>query len=431
MLDIKLVREQPEIVKKAVISRGMESEAKIVDSILDLDGRRRALIGEVESLKHERNRTSEKILEIKSSGGDISGMRDQMRKISERIKELDEEVREVSDRLRELMLEVPNLPHPSVPIGSNERENVEVRRYGDEPKFSFRPKPHWEIGENLGILDFQRGAKIASARFTLMRGAGALLERALINFMLDLHTREHGYLEVFPPILANSKSFEGTGQLPKFEREMYVCRDDDLLLAPTAEVPVTNIHRDEILRESSLPRKYVAYTPCFRREAGSYGKDVRGIIRQHQFNKVELVKFAHPDNSFDELESLVRDAEEVLRKLEIHYRVVSLCTADLGFSAAKCYDLEVWLPGAGEFKEISSCSCFTDFQARRANIRFKPSGGGKPRFVHTLNGSGLAIGRTVAAILENFQLDDGRVVVPKVLRQYMGGMTLIEPERSV
>ncbi|MDD5748119.1 MAG: serine--tRNA ligase [Actinomycetota bacterium] len=424
MLDIRLIRENPQEVKRAIQSRGL-SEVSLVDRILETDRKRRGILVETENLKHQRNLASSEIVSMSSEGGDITPLKEKMKKISEQIKELDSEEHSVSDELLKLMLNVPNIPHESVPVGKDERDNIEVRRWGDPPQFSFKPKPHWETGEKLGILDFKRGAKIASSRFTLMRGAGALLERALVNFMLDLHTKEHGYTEVFPPILASSKSFEGTGQLPKFEQEMYVCRDDDLILAPTAEVPVTNIHRDETLKESELPLKYAAYTPCFRREAGSYGKDVRGIIRQHQFNKVELVKFAHPDNSFDELESLVQDAEEVLKRLEIHYRVVVLCVADLGFSSTKCYDLEVWLPGVGEFKEISSCSCFTDFQARRASIKFKPSGGGKPRFVHTLNGSGLAVGRTIAAILENFQLDDGRVVIPAALRPYMNNMSII------
>ncbi len=425
MLDLRLIRENPHMVKSAMEKRGLGPDISKIDEIIEADSERRKVLVEVERLKQLRNETGDKIAELKKRKEDASGLIAEMRKISDRIKELDLKVRDIDETLRLLLLEVPNIPHESVPVGADERSNVEVRRWGEAPSFSFKPKPHWEIGEALGILDFKAGAKIASSRFTLLRGAGALLERALINFMLDLHTREHGYTEVFPPILANRDSFIGTGQLPKFEEDMYVC-SDDLLLAPTAEVPVTNIHRDEILKESELPIKYTAYTPCFRREAGSYGRDVRGIIRQHQFNKVELVKFAHPDNSFDELESLTRDAEEILQKLGLHYRVVVLSTGDLGFSAAKTYDLEVWLPGAGEFKEISSCSCFTDFQARRANIRFRPEDGGKPRFVHTLNGSGLAIGRTFAAILENFQLDDMRVVIPPVLRPYMGGMTVIE-----
>jgi seryl-tRNA synthetase len=428
MLDIKVIRDDPERVKKAILDRDMSSEVADVDGVLEQDTRRRELLVQVEDLKRQRNQASDRIVAIKKEGGDTGPIVDEMKGISERIKEMDSEVREVEARIRTLMLDIPNMPEESVPVGSDEASNVEVRRWGAPPTFTFKPKPHWEIGESLGILDFERGAKIASSRFTLLRGAGALLERSLVNFMLDLHTREHGYTEVFPPILGNRETFTATGQLPKFEEDMYVC-SDDLLLAPTAEVPVTNIFRDEILAEEDLPIKFAAYTPCFRREAGSYGKDVRGIIRQHQFNKVEMVKFAHPDTSFDELESMILNAEEVLRRLGIHHRVMTLATGDLGFSAAKCYDLEVWLPAAGEFREISSCSCCTDFQARRANIRFKPKGD-KPRFLHTLNGSGLAVGRTVAAILENFQLDDGRVVVPPALQPYMGGMTMIDGVRS-
>jgi seryl-tRNA synthetase len=424
MLDIKVIRDDPERVKKAILDRGMSEEVADVDGILEQDARRRALLVEVEDLKHQRNQASEEIVGLKKEGGDSSAIVEKMKGISERIKNMDADVREVEARINELMLDIPNIPDDSVPVGPDETSNVEVRVWGEPPSFTFKPKPHWEVGEELGILDFERGAKIASSRFTLMRGAGAHLERALINLMLDLHTTEHGYTEIFPPILGNRATFTSTGQLPKFEEDMYVC-SDDLLLAPTAEVPVTNIFRDEILPAADLPVKFAAYTPCFRREAGSYGKDVRGIIRQHQFNKVEMVKFAHPDNSFDELESMIDNAEEVLRRLGIHHRVVLLSTGDLGFAAAKCYDLEVWLPGANEFKEISSCSCCTDFQARRANIRFKAPGE-KPRFVHTLNGSGIAVGRTVAAILENYQLDDGRVVVPPALQPYMGGMTLIE-----
>jgi seryl-tRNA synthetase len=428
MLDIKIIRDDPERVKKVILDRGMSSEVADVDGVLEQDTRRRELLVEVEDLKRRRNQASDRIATLKKEGGDPGSIVGEMKGISERIKEMDGEVREVEARIRTLMLDIPNIPEESVPVGPDEASNIEVRRWGEQPTFTFKPKPHWEIGESLGILDFERGAKIASSRFTLLRAAGALLERSLVNFMLDLHTREHGYTEVFPPILGNRETFTATGQLPKFEEDMYVC-SDDLLLAPTAEVPVTNIFRDEILAEEDLPIKFAAYTPCFRREAGSYGKDVRGIIRQHQFNKVEMVKFAHPDTSFDELESMILNAEEVLRRLGIHHRVMTLATGDLGFAAAKCYDLEVWLPASGEFREISSCSCCTDFQARRANIRFKPAGG-KPRFVHTLNGSGLAVGRTVAAILENFQLDDGRVVVPPALQPYMGGMTVIEGVRS-
>jgi seryl-tRNA synthetase len=425
MLDIKILRDDPDMVKKAVADRGMSAEVADIDGALDLDSQRRAILVKVEELKHERNRASETIVQKKKKGEDTTEITDKMREISDRIKEMDAEVRSIDTALRAVMLDVPNLPHESVPVGPDESFNLEVRKVGEPPKFTFKPKPHWDVGEDLGVLDFERGAKIAAARFTLLKGAGALLERALINFMLDMHTREHGYTEVFPPILANEETFTTTGQLPKFREDMYQCQDN-LLLVPTAEVPVTNIFRDEILREEDLTISYVAYTPCFRREAGSYGKDVRGIIRQHQFNKVEMVKFAHPDSSFDELETMIDNAEEVLRKLGLHHRVVLLATGDLGFSASKCYDLEVWMPASGEYREISSCSNCTDFQARNGNIRFKPAGGGKPRLVHTLNGSGIAVGRTMAAILENFQLDDGRVVIPPALQPYMGGMTLIE-----
>jgi seryl-tRNA synthetase len=324
--------------------------------------------------------------------------------------------------MREILVRIPNIPHDSVPVGPDETFNQEVRRWGEPRDFDFTPLSHWDLGEQLDILDFQRGVKIAESRFTLLKGQGALLERALINFMLDLHTREHGYTEVFPPILVNEESMFSTGQLPKLEAEMYRCRDDVLYLIPTAEVPVTNIHRGETLREEDLPLYYCAYTPCFRREAGSYGRDVRGLIRQHQFNKVEMVKFVHPDTSYDELEKLTNNAEEVLKRLGLPYRVVVLSSGDLSFSASKCYDLEVWLPSYGEYKEISSCSNFTDFQARRGDIRFKPAGGGKSRLVHTLNGSGVAIGRTVAAILENYQQEDGSVVIPEALRPYMHGL---------
>ncbi len=425
MLDIKVLREDPERVKKAIRDREMSAEVADVDGILELDSRRRSVLVEVEELKHERNRASETIVELKRNGGDTSEITGRMRDISDRIKEMDTEVRSIDEALRAMMLDVPNVPHESVPVGPDESFNVEVRRYGRAPTFPFEPRPHWDVGEDLDILDFERGAKIAAARFTLLKGAGALMERALVNFMLDMHTREHGYTEVFPPILANEATFTTTGQLPKFREDMYQCQDN-LLLVPTAEVPVTNIYRDEIIPESDLTVNFVAYTPCFRREAGSYGRDVRGIIRQHQFNKVEMVKFAHPDTSFDELEKMIANAEEVLRRLDLHHRVVLLSTGDLGFSAAKCYDLEVWMPASGEFREISSCSCCTDFQARNGNIRFKPAGGGKPRFVHTLNGSGIAVGRTVAALLENYQMDDGRVVVPSALQPYMGGLTIIE-----
>jgi seryl-tRNA synthetase len=359
------------------------------------------------------------------SGGDAAQKRSEMGELSENIKALEEKVGKLESEMREVLVRIPNLPDSSVPVGMDESANREVRRWGEPRRFDFPPLPHWELGEQLDILDFQRGVKIAESRFTLVKGVGALLERALINFMIDLHTREHGYLEVFPPILVNEESMFATGQLPKLEGEMYRCRDDVLYLIPTAEVPVTNIFRGETLNEEDLPIYYCAYTPCFRREAGSYGKDVRGLIRQHQFNKVEMVKFVHPDSSYDELERLTANAEEVLKRLGLPYRVVVLSTGDLSFSASKCYDLEVWLPSSDAYREISSCSNFTDFQARRGDIRFKPEGGGKSRFVHTLNGSGVAVGRTVAAILENYQEEDGSVIIPENLRPYMNGLERI------
>ncbi|MBC7246790.1 MAG: serine--tRNA ligase [Actinobacteria bacterium] len=425
MLDLKFVRENVDLVRKAVADRGLELP---LDELLELDGRRRRLLADLEEKRARHKKGNKEIGERVRRGEDPSALRDEMGRLSDEIKAMEAEADALDGAMREILVRVPNLPHESVPVGPDETCNEEVRRWGDPPRFDFPPLPHWELGEQLGILDFQRGVKIAESRFTLLRGRGALLERALINFMLDLHTREHGYTEVFPPILVNEASMFATGQLPKLEAEMYRCRDDVLYLIPTAEVPVTNIHRDEVLREEDLPLYYCAYTPCFRREAGSYGKDIRGLIRQHQFNKVELVKFAHPETSFDELEKLTNNAEEVLRRLGLPYRVVVLSTGDLSFAASKCYDLEVWLPSYGEYKEISSCSNFTDFQARRAGIRFRPAGGGKARFVHTLNGSGVAIGRTVAAILENYQREDGSVAVPEALRPYMHGLEAIEPE---
>ncbi len=424
MLDLKFVRDNAELVRKALRDRGLEVP---LDELLEKDRRRRAVLAELEEKRARHKRGSKEVGDRVRRGEDPADLRREMGALSDEIAALEEEAGELEAAVREIMVRIPNLPHESVPVGPDETCNQEVRRWGEPPEFDFQPLPHWELGEQLGILDFQRGVKIAESRFTLLRGKGALLERALINFMLDLHTREHGYTEVFPPILVNEESMFSTGQLPKLEGEMYRCRDDALFLIPTAEVPVTNIHRDEVLEEEDLPLYYCAYTPCFRREAGSYGRDIRGLIRQHQFNKVELVKFSHPDTSYEELEKLTNNAEEVLRRLGLPYRVVVLSTGDLSFAAAKCYDLEVWLPSYGEYKEISSCSNFTDFQARRANIRFRPSGGGKARFVHTLNGSGVAVGRTVAAILENYQRKDGSVVVPEALRPYMHGLEVIEP----
>jgi seryl-tRNA synthetase len=421
MLELRFVRENVEVVRKAIGDRGLEVS---LDELLELDGRRRIMLTDLEEKRALHKKGNKEIGELMRGGGDAAALREEMGGLSEKIKALETEVDGLDERMREILIWIPNIPHESVPVGLDETFNREVRRWGEPPEFAFAPLPHWELGEQLDILDFQRGVKIAESRFTLLKGNGALLERALINFMLDLHTREHGYTEVFPPILANEESMFSTGQLPKLKDDMYVCKDDVLYLIPTAEVSVTNIYRDETLAEEDLPVYCCAYTPCFRREAGSYGKDTKGLIRQHQFNKVEMVKFVHPDSSFDELEKLTDNAEEVLRRLGLPYRVVVLSTGDLSFAAAKCYDLEVWLPSYGEYKEISSCSNFTDFQARRGNIRFRPAKG-KSRYVHTLNGSGVAIGRTVAAILENDQQEDGSVAVPEELRPYMHGLEKI------
>jgi seryl-tRNA synthetase len=419
MLELKFVRDNTEAVRKAAQDRNLDIP---LEELLQFDQRRRSLLTGLEEKRAHHKRGNKEIGERVRAGDDATALRQEMGALSDEIKSLETEVDGLDAQMREIVIRIPNVPHESVPVGADESFNQEVRRWGEPRGFDFQPLPHWEVGEKLDILDFQRGVKIAESRFTLLKGKGALLERALINFMLDLHTREHGYTEVFPPILVNEESMFSTGQLPKLEGEMYRCRDDVLYLIPTAEVPVTNIHRGETLAGENLPIYYCAYTPCFRREAGSYGRDVRGLIRQHQFNKVEMVKFVHPDSSFEELEKLTDNAEEVLRRLNLPYRVVILATGDLSFAASKCYDLEVWLPSGAEYKEISSCSNFTDFQARRADIRFKPAGGGKSRLVHTLNGSGVAIGRTVAAILENYQREDGSVIVPEALRPYMHGL---------
>ena len=422
MLDLKFIRENLEVVKNKLSQRNLEID---LDHVIEIDQKRREIIQEVETLRNERNTVSEIIAAAKKEKKDASTEISRMKEVSQKIKEVDTKREEIEATLRDLLLRIPNIPDETVKEGKDPSDNVEVKRWGEPPQFDFEPKPHWEIGEKLGILDFERGAKITGARFTLLKGAGALMERALINFMLDLHTREHKYQEVFPPILVNRTSMTGTGQLPKFEEDLFRLVDPDYFLIPTAEVPVTNIHQEEIIEGENLPLYYTAYTPCFRKEAGAYGKDTRGIIRQHQFNKVELVKFTTPETSYQELEALLNNAEEVLKRLKLHYRVVSLCTGDLGFSAAKTYDIEVWLPSQKDYKEISSCSNFTDFQARRANIRYRPEPKAKPQFVHTLNGSGLAIGRTSVAIIENYQQKDGSVLVPEVLRPYMGGMTKI------
>jgi len=422
MLDFKLVRENTEQVRAAIRRRGSELD---LTEFLALDVKRRAAQQELETLRRKRNEVSEEIGRLKKAGKPAEDKVAEMRAEGEAITALENSGREAEEAQRNILLVIPNLPHASVPDGKNEDDNVEIRRWspqgGEPPKFSFEPKPHWDIAEYLDIIDFERAAKIAGARFALYKGMGARLERALINFMLDLHTTEHGYLEVLPPFMVNKKSMTATGQLPKFEEELFKVENGAYYLIPTAEVPVTNIHQEEILPEESLPVRYTACTPCFRREAGSYGKDTRGLIRQHQFNKVELVKFAKPEDSYDELEKLTGNAEEVLKRLGLAYRVIALCTGDLGFSAAKTYDIEVWLPSQNKYREISSCSNFEDFQARRGNIRYRPKGGKKTEFVHTLNGSGLAVGRTVVAILENFQQPDGTVIIPEALRKYLGG----------
>ena len=419
MLDIKVVREKTQIVIESLKKRG--SDASILDGLLRLEAERRAQLAVVEELRQQRNALSEEIGTLRKQGQSASALLESAKKISDEITGKEQSLRELEAQTLQEILVLPNIPHESVPVGKDDTGNVEVRKWGRVPEFLFQPKAHWDIGEDLKILDFERAGKIAGARFCLYRGPGAKLERTLINFMLDLHTGEAGYTEVFPPIIVNKDSLTGTGQLPKFEEDLFKIGNDErnLFLIPTAEVPVTNIFRGEILNEEELPVYYTAYTPCFRREAGSYGKDTKGLIRQHQFNKVELVKFVKPEDSYTELESLTLNAEEVLKRLGLPYRVVALCTGDMGFSSAKTYDIEVWFPSQGRYREISSCSNFEDFQARRADIRFRRKGKKGTEFVHTLNGSGLAIGRTLAAILENFQQEDGSVIIPEVLRPYM------------
>jgi seryl-tRNA synthetase len=422
MLDIKFLRQNGEIVRRKMLERGQEMD---FGPFAALDARRRDILQDVEGLRSERNTVSREVGEKKKRKEDASALITRMGEVSARIKELDETLKKTEDDLGEIVMTIPNIPHESVTYGTSSEDNPVVRIWGEKRRFDFQPRPHWEIGEKTNTLDFARGAKIAGARFTLYRGLGAMLERAIINFMIDLHVWEHGYTEMLPPFMANSDSMTGTGQLPKFVDDLFKIEKTDYYLIPTAEVPVTNIHRDEILSEKDLPIKYVAYSPCFRAEAGSYGKDTRGLIRQHQFNKVEMVKFATPEASYDELEKLTANAEEVLKRLNIPYRTVSLCTADLGFSAAKTYDLEAWLPGQDAYREISSCSNFEDFQSRRASIRFRREGTGKLEFVHTLNGSGLAAGRTTVAVMENYQQADGSVLIPEVLRPYMRGIDRI------
>ncbi|MBI4556076.1 MAG: serine--tRNA ligase [Candidatus Hydrogenedentes bacterium] len=421
MIDIRILRESPEIIKEALAKRAYRID---LDAILTLDTSRRQTVHEVEQLRAEQNRASEEISKLKRAKQDAASAIAAMKTVSDRIKALEERVRETEQQLRDQCLVLPNIPHESVPVGPDESANRLERSWGDVPQFDFEVRDHVEVGQRLGILDFDCAAKISGARFTLSRGAGALLERALINFMLDVHTHQHGYTEILPPFLVSSACMQGAGQLPKFAEEAFRVEGRDLWLVPTAEVPLTNIHRDEILSAEQLPLKYTAYTPSFRSEAGSYGKDTRGMLRQHQFNKVELYKFTTPEQSWDELESLVRDAETILQRLGLAYRVMTLSTGDMGFASAKTYDLEVWLPGQGRYREISSCSNCTDFQARRANMRYRRDK--KPEFMHTLNGSGLAIGRTVIAILENFQRKDGSVLIPNALQTYMGGLEIIK-----
>ena len=421
MLDLNFVRDHLPLVEEKLRQRGM-NPAEVLKDFAAIDAERRQAITAVEALQAQRNRASEEIAKKKKSGQDASTQINETKELREQIQESEKRAAEQESRLREILIAIPNLPHDSVPIGKSVEDNVEARRWGAPPKFDFMPKPHWELGEELGVLDLERAAKLSGARFAVYWALGARLERALANFMLDLHTREHGYTEVLPPYLVNSESMYGTGQLPKFAQDLFRVPhgEKDLWLIPTAEVPVTNLYRDEVLDAARLPISLTAYTPCFRSEAGSYGKDVRGIIRQHQFQKVELVKFARPETSYDELEKLTNNAEEVLQKLGLHYRVVTLCTADMGFSSAKTYDIEVWLPGQNLFREISSCSNFESFQARRANIRYRPEGKTKTEFLHTLNGSALAVGRTWVAILENYQQADGSVKIPEALQPYMG-----------
>ncbi len=425
MLDLNRIRTESDAVKAGLARKGVP--ASEVDAVLELDERRREAIARAEALKSTRNEVSKQVGQLKKQGADTSAVQAEMRAVGEEIAALDQAAAEAEASTRDRLLRIPNLPSDAVPDGADETANRVEKVWGAAPSFAFEPKAHDELGVALGILDFEAAAKISGARFVVYRGMGAALERALVSFMLDLHTREHGYTEVLPPYLVKPHALEGTGNLPKFEADLFKVDDGAFYLIPTAEVPVTNLHREEILEEARLPVRYCAFTPCFRSEAGSYGKDTKGMIRQHQFHKVELVKFALPESSYDELEGLTSDAEAVLEALGLHYRRVTLCTGDMSFTSAKTYDLEVWLPSQGKFREISSCSNFEDFQARRAGIRFKPAGGGKPRFVHTLNGSGLAVGRTLVAILENYQREDGSVVIPEPLRPYLHGVEAVGP----
>lgn len=424
MLDMKRLRNNFDEIKEKLAHRG--EDISELDHFGELDERRRKLITEVEQLKAKRNEVSQQIPQLKKEGKDADSAIKEMREVGDRIKEMDQELNDIEEKLQHILLSIPNVPHESVPVGEDEDDNIEVRQWGDVTDFSYEPQPHWDIATSLGILDFERAAKVTGSRFVFYKGLGARLERALLNFMMDLHAEEHGYEEILPPYMVNRTSMTGTGQLPKFEEDAFRIEEWDYFLVPTAEVPVTNYYRDDILKADNLPQKFVAFSACFRSEAGSAGRDTRGLIRQHQFNKVELVQFVKPEDSYEALESLTNNAETVLQRLGLPYRVMSMCTGDLGFTAAKKYDIEVWIPSQNTYREISSCSNFEDFQARRAGIRFRRETNGKPEFVHTLNGSGLAIGRTVAAILENYQQEDGSVIVPEVLRPYMGGKEVIK-----
>ena len=423
MLDLKFVRDNVELVKERLADRGAAPAA--FDELVQLDAGRRQILTEVERLRQRRNELSERVAELKRQGKSTSDVVAQVAAEAPLLNGLEKELKEKDELLEDVALFIPNLPHESVPVGKSAEDNVEVRRWGAPRHFDFAPKPHWELGEALGILDFERAAKMAQSRFAILKGLGAKLERALISLMLDLHVKEHGYTEVLPPFLVNAGALRGTGQLPKFDEELFKTKDEGLYMIPTAEVPVTNLHREEILPPGALPLSYVAYTPCFRREAGSYGKDTRGLMRQHQFDKVELVKFTEPERSYEALEEMARHAEVVLQRLGVPYRAVTLCTADLGFAAAKTYDIELWIPSQGAYREVSSISNCEAFQARRASIRYRPSPKSAPRFVHTLNGSGVAIGRTWLAILENYQEADGTIVIPEALQPYMGGVDRI------
>lgn len=426
MLDVKILRGDFARVEQALKNRNKSLD--LIAGFPELDTRRRELLQESEALKNRRNTVSGEVAKRKKNGENADELILEMRQVSDQIKAMDEEVRELEASISDLTMAIPNIPHESVPVGQSEEDNVELRRWSEPTTFDFAPKAHWDLAQDLGILDFEAAAKVTGSRFTFYKGLGARLERALINFMMDLHSSEHGYEEMLPPYIVNGDSLRGTGQLPKFEEDLFKIRDTDYYLIPTAEVPVTNYYRDEILSVEDLPKHFVAYSSCFRSEAGSAGRDTRGLIRQHQFNKVELVKLVHPDSSYEELEKMTANAERVLQLLKLPYRVMALSTGDMGFSAAKTYDLEVWLPESGAYREISSCSNTEDFQARRANIRFRPEPKAKPEFVHTLNGSALAVGRTVAAILENYQQADGSVVVPDVLQPYMGNVKVIVPK---